>query len=69
VAERSQRRVSGTAAGNSSPPPAAPTSSGRRILSFPANDNAPGPLQRVVRVVLFVAIGAGLAWLLNMALR
>jgi len=63
-----QRKRSGPAGGSSAPAtPAAPPPPPRRFLA-PANDNALAPVQRILRAVLFVAIGAGLAWVLRMML-
>jgi hypothetical protein len=63
-----QRKRSGPPAGSDATvPPARPAAPRRHLLS-PANDNAMAPAQRILRAVLFVAIGAALAWLLRMAL-
>ena len=60
-----QRKRSGPPAGPDAPaPPSNPVSPRRHLLS-PANDNAIAPAQRILRAVLFVAIGAALAWLLR----
>ena len=64
----SQRKRPGTAAGPGIPAAPTPPMLPRRRLTPPANDNALAPAQRILRAVLFVAIGAGLAWLLRMAL-
>jgi len=63
-----QRKRSGPPAGTGAPASPAPPASPRRHLLSPANDNAMAPAQRILRAILFVAIGAALAWLLRMAL-
>ncbi len=62
-----QRKQSGLTGGPSAPAtPASPPLS-RRFLA-PANDNTMAPAQRILRALVFVAIGAGLAWVLRMVL-
>jgi hypothetical protein len=63
-----QRKRSGPPAGTDPPSTPVRPSSVRRQFLLPANDNALKPIQRILRAVLFVVVGAGLAWLLRMAL-
>ncbi len=60
-------QLSGPADGASTAPPAAPAAAEprRRVLSPPANDNSSARLKRALRAVVFVAIGAALAWLIR----
>ncbi|MBV8537154.1 MAG: hypothetical protein JO128_16260 [Alphaproteobacteria bacterium] len=63
-----QRKRSGPPAGSDTPVPPAHPAAPRRHLLSPANDNALAPVQRILRAVLFVALGAALAWALRMML-
>jgi len=62
-----KQRTSGSAAGSNPPPPSAPAPiSRRRLITNPANDNAPTPLSRIARAAVFVAVGGAIAWALHL---
>jgi hypothetical protein len=65
VVER--RRAADSPAGAGTSPPSAPRAPfrQRRLLDRAANDNAPTPAQRLLRAVVFVVIGAVIAYVLR----